>query len=170
MASSEAKSIIEKMGHFDSIHLIPNVDSSITNWKAPELHVDALPPWLTALKCLGHHELNFVGTLIWTHTTADGNEVHESIFESPHGTRLDQGPLDALISAKPRITNLAMMHGLFENHALGLKNSYGAAGGLALWRKIGGAKYWTLTHHANLRYTGILAYIIHIVDIDRSIR
>lgn len=45
------------------------------------------------------------------------------------------------------------MHGLFGNHVLGLKNSYGAAEALALWRKTGGAEYCAVAHHAHLRYT-----------------
>lgn len=117
----------------------------------------------------GHHELNYCLALIWTHNDDTGNEIHEAMLQSPHGTRLDQGPLLAFLDSKPPTEKLAMFHGLKESSAAGMKNTYGAEAGLALFRRVGGTKYWFATHDSSLKYAGIIMRMLWVNDTLRTL-
>ena len=129
--------------------MIADFSPEAKTWNTPALHPGALPKWLTPIRLTGHHELNYCLALIWTHTTGAGSsETHGTNFQSPYGVRLDQGPLQAFLDAEPKTEKLALFHGLKESQAGGSKNTYGAEAGLALYRHVGGTKYWVVSHNS----------------------
>ena len=107
--------------------------------------------------------------LLATTSSSDGVEVHEAIFGTPHGIRLDGEHLRAFLEAKPEVTNLMLMHGLKEGFTAGITTVYGAKGGLALYRKIGGAKYWLTTHNAELSFGAVILRLLGTHDISRTL-
>jgi hypothetical protein len=164
IASREAQATIKPWDHFSQILTIPSLDGQAKSWRDPDTHPGhPFPSWLTTFKLLGHQELNFVTVIIWTHEM-DGVEVHEAILQSPHGIRLNGGPLQAFLDSEPKTEKLALLHGLKESRIWSYMNTYGVKGGLALWRKIGGAKYWVPSHHAVLHYSGVLSKMFGIND------
>lgn len=170
IATPEARAILEPWNYFTTVLTIPSLDASAKSWKSDVAHPGTpFPSWLTPVRLLGHHELNYVTALVWTHAADDGTEVHEAIMQTPHGTKLDVGPLQAFLDSEPRTEKLALLHGLKESRAMGSMNTFGAAGGLALYRKIGGAKYWLLTHHAALLYSGIMMRLLWVYDTPKTI-
>ncbi|KAF7562861.1 hypothetical protein G7046_g1271 [Stylonectria norvegica] len=170
IATAEAAAIVRPWGYFDTINPLHDLGVSNTSWRVPELHPGSpLPSWITPLRLPGHAVLNFCLAFIWTHDTLDGQEVHEAILTSPHGTLLDEGPLDAFLKASPPTEKLAMLHGLKESHAVGFQTVLGAKGGLALYRKLGGVKYWLPTHHATLAYAGFLMRLLRVNDTERTL-
>ena len=174
IATPEAAAIVEPWGHFDTIRRISNFTADASTWRDTALHPGApLPSWITPIRLLGHHELNYCTVLIWTHEDDSGSEIHEAIIQSPHGVRLDSGPfsssLQAFLDSSPPTERLALFHGLKESHAVGMKNTYGAENGLALWRSIGGAKYWIPSHHSELWYSGLLMRALWVYDTPRTL-
>ncbi|CAM1509698.1 Fc.00g000330.m01.CDS01 [Cosmosporella sp. VM-42] len=169
VATPEAAKIVNPWGHFDTVDLIHDLDPTAETWHSPELHPDALPSWITAIRLPGHHELNFCWALIWSHISENESEVHEAIIASPHGTRLDEGPLMAFVEAKPATRKLAMLHGLKESHTATIQTTLGAKGGLALYRRVGGVKYWMLSHHSRLAYAGIFMRLVWTVDTPHTL-
>lgn len=168
VATVEAKERVDKMNHFHNTSVIAQKTDRITTWRSADIHPPGLPPWLTAVKLLGQHELNFMGMLIWTHHDDSGNEIHEAIFESPHGMHLGQESLEGFISSTPPVQNLAFLHGLKESWTVNWQTTLGAEGGLKIFRRIGGAKYWILTHHSKLNYGGLITgYLAN--DIPRKL-
>jgi hypothetical protein len=163
IATPEAASIIRPWDHFKTICLSHDLVSSAKTWRSPELHPDHLPDWLTIINLPGHHILNFCTALVWTH-----EEVHETILMSPHGTHLDQGPLDAFLQAEPKTEILTMLHGLKEGHGITGVTKLGVQGGLALYRKIGGSKSWILYHDNDFTYSGFFLWVTRTVDLARS--
>lgn len=171
LATPEVQAMIKPWNHFPNILTISSLDASAKSWRTPNLHPgDPFPSWLTPIRLLGHHELNYVTVLIWTHADRNNNEIHEAILQTPHGTKLDVGPLQAFLDSEPKTEKLALLHGLKESRAMGKMNTYGAAGGLALYRRIGGAKYWVLTHHSKLWYSGILMRLLWVYDTVRTLQ
>lgn len=164
IASKEAAAKLKQIDHFDTVKLISDFDPDATRWNAPDLHPGGFPTWLTPLRMTGHHELNYCLALIWTH-----GDVHEVMFQSPHGTRLDQGPLQAFLSSEPPTKKLAMFHGLKESHAAGSKNTYGAEYGLSFFRRVGGMRYWITTHDSPLQYAGIIMRMLWVRDTPRTL-
>ena len=127
IATPQAAAIVEPWGHFDTVRRISDFKADATTWQDKALHPGApLPSWITPIKCLGHHELNYVLAVMWTHADENGQEVHEAILQSPHGTRLDCGPLQAFLVSSPPTKKLAMFHGLKESVTAGWKNTFGA--------------------------------------------
>ncbi|KHN98296.1 uncharacterized protein MAM_04057 [Metarhizium album ARSEF 1941] len=172
IATPQAARIIKPWNHFSTVAIIRDVQPAVdTSWRASELHPGrGLPPWITVLRLPGHREMNFCTAIIWTHMDDDdGIEVHESIFTSPHGTLLDQGPLQAFLDAKPNTRKLAMLHGSKESHIGGKQTSLGAKSGLALYRKLGDPKYWVLSHDLPLTYTGIFMRLSRAADTSRAL-
>ncbi|KAM4065192.1 hypothetical protein HRG_004471 [Hirsutella rhossiliensis] len=170
IATPEAAKILQTWGHFRNIALIHDLPASAKSWRSPELHPGGnLPGWLTPLRLPGHAELNFCLAIIWTHLDEAGVETHEALLNSPHGTRLDAGPLQAFLDAEPATKKLAMLHGLKESHTFGYMTTLGAKGGLALHRKIGGAKYWIPSHHSTLNYAGVFMRLLRTVDTPRTL-
>ncbi|KIX94304.1 uncharacterized protein Z520_10014 [Fonsecaea multimorphosa CBS 102226] len=171
IATPEARAVLEPWDHFKTVLTIPSLDPMAKSWRSDAAHPgDPFPSWLAPVRLLGHHELNYVTALVWTHATSDGGDVHEAILQTPHGTKLDVGPLQAFLDSEPRAENLALLHGLKESRAMGSMNTFGAAGGLALYRKIGGAKYWLQTHHAALVYSGIMMRLLWVHDTPKTIQ
>ncbi|KAH6887420.1 hypothetical protein B0T10DRAFT_70985 [Thelonectria olida] len=169
IAIPEAVDIVKPWGHFESISTIKNFDPSFTSWQDSGLHPgEPLPSWLTPIRMPGHHELNYCLALVWSHADDSGEEVHEVMFQSPHGTRLDEGPLQAFLDSEPKTEKLAMLHGLKESYTAGMITTLGAKGGLAFYRRIGGAKYWILSHHSTLLYGGIFMRLSWTNDIHRT--
>ncbi|KAJ9604324.1 hypothetical protein H2200_011158 [Cladophialophora chaetospira] len=170
IGTPEAIAIVKPWNHFTTIKTISNFDSSATSWRDEGLHPGSpFPSWLTPLRLLGHHELNYVTVLIWSHSSPNGSITHEAILQTPHGTKLDVGPLEAFLASSPPTQKLALLHGLKESRAGGSMNTYGAAGGLALYRKIGGAKYWVSTHSSPLAYSGVVMRLLWVNDTPRTV-
>ncbi|KAJ4267246.1 hypothetical protein NW762_003349 [Fusarium torreyae] len=168
IATPEAAAIIRPWNHFKTICLSHDLDSSAKTWRSKDLHAELLPDWLTVIRLPSHAVLNFCTALIWTHET-DMEEIHETILISPHGTHLDQGPLDAFLNAEPKTELLTMLHGLKESYGIRGVNKLGAKGGLALYRKIGGTKSWILNHDNDFTYSGVWLWISRTTDLPRSI-
>lgn len=169
IATPEAADIVRPWGHFETIKLIQDMDRSTRSWRTAELHPgEPLPLWLTPIRLPGFAVLNFCLAIVWTHSTNGGDQVHEVILSSPHGTRFE-GSLEAFHNAEPKTTMLAMLHGLKESHTLGSQTTLGARGGLELYRKVGGVKYWVLTHHSKLLYGGIFMYLAWTRDTQRTV-
>lgn len=169
IAASDAVDEIKPWGHFETIISVRDLDSSNKSWRTPELHPGApLPSWLTAVRLTGQHVLNYCMAIIWTHTTDDGLEVHEGFFDSPHGSHLE-GPFEAFLETEPRVERLAMMHGLKESFTGSWMTTLGAKAGLAMHRKLGGIKYWMLTHNSELWYSGILMRAMRVRDTPRTL-
>jgi hypothetical protein len=157
LATPEVQATIKPWNHFSNILTIPSLEASAKSWRTPNPHPgEPFPSWLTPIRLLGHRELNYVTVFIWTHPDWGSTEIHEAILQTPHGTKLDVGPLDAFLNLESKTEKLALSHGLKESRAMGKMNTYGATGGLALYRKIGGAKYWVPTHDSELWYSGVL--------------
>ncbi|KAF4943190.1 hypothetical protein FSARC_14993 [Fusarium sarcochroum] len=118
IATPEAAAIVRPWNHFQTIGISHDFNSSEKSWRSPEFHPGLLPDWLTTVRLAGHAELNFCTALVWTHLTDANEELHETILISPHGTRLDQGPLDAFLNARPKTKMLSL---LLLDYAIGLK-------------------------------------------------
>ncbi|RGP81278.1 hypothetical protein FLONG3_422 [Fusarium longipes] len=168
IATPEAADVVRPWNHFKTICLSRDLQSSAKTWRSPELHPEYLPDWLTVLRLPGHVILNFCTALVWTHEDDTNDEVHETILLSPHGTYLDQGPLDAFLQAEPKTNILTLLHGLKESHGINGVNKLGAKGGLALYRKIGGSKSWILNHDNDFTYSGLFLWVTRTADLPRS--
>lgn len=169
IATPEAANIVRPWGHFETIKVIQDLQPLVQSWRTPELHPGKpLPVWLTPIRLPGFAVLNFSLAIVWTHTTNDEGEVHEVILTSPHGTRFE-GSLEAFRNAEPKTKMLAMLHGLKESYTFGRQTTLGAKGGLELYRKIGGVKYWILSHHSKLLYGGIFMYLSWTQDTHRTV-
>ncbi|KAF4454259.1 hypothetical protein F53441_3260 [Fusarium austroafricanum] len=169
IATPPGAAIIKAWNHFHTVKIIKDFSPLSTSWKTPDLHPgDPVPSWFTPIMLLGKGELNFVFTIIWSHTV-DGQEVQEAIFDSPHGVHLDAPVLEAFLASEPKTKKLAMLHGLKESHSAGVQTTFGAKGGLGLHRKVGGVEHWVSTHSAEMKYTGVLMTILWTVDTPRTI-
>jgi hypothetical protein len=169
IATPQAARIIKPWNHFNTIDIIHNLEPAATSWRTSDLHPGPhLPPWLAVLRLAGHRDVNFCTAIVWTHVDA-GVEVHESMLTSPHGTLLDRGPLQAFLDSEPKTRKLAMLHGTKESHVGGQQASLGVRGGLALYRKLGGAKYWVISHDLLLNYTGIFMRLSCTGDTPRTL-
>ncbi|KAL4731773.1 hypothetical protein ACLX1H_000758 [Fusarium chlamydosporum] len=169
IATPPGAEIIETWNHFKTIRVINNLGPKATSWQTPNLHPgEPLPKWLTPIFLPGKNVLNFVFAIVWTHTV-DGQEVHESILDSPHGVHLEEETLDAFLESEPETKKLAMLHGLKESHTGGNKTTFGAKGGLGLHRKVGGVDHWVVTHSAEMSYSGFIMRVLWTVDTHRSI-
>lgn len=170
IGTPEAIAIVKPWNHFTTLLSLSDFDGSVPSWRDESLHPGGpIPRWLTPLRLLGHHELNYVTCLIWTYSSSNRTETHEAIMQTPHGTRLDIGPLTAFLASFPLTTKLLLLHGLKESRAAGSINTYGAAGGLALYRCIGGAKYWVSTHNQELWYSGLVMWALWVYDTRRTL-
>ena len=47
--------------------------------------------------------------------------------------------------------------------------AFGVKAGIALYRKVGGTKYWLPSHNSELLYTGWLRWLININDVERTL-
>ncbi|OAQ61034.1 hypothetical protein VFPPC_02060 [Pochonia chlamydosporia 170] len=170
IATPQAARIIKPWNHFSTIDIIHDFEEGATSWCTSGLHPGPrLPSWLTVLRLPGHREMNFCTAIVWTHMQDDGTEVHESILTSPHGTLLDRGPVQAFLDAEPKTRKLAMLHGMKETYIGGKKTSFGAKSGLELYRKLGGVKYWVLSHDSLLNYSGVFMRLSRTADIPRTL-
>ncbi|KAJ4256022.1 hypothetical protein NW762_009096 [Fusarium torreyae] len=169
IATPEAAAIVRPWKHFDTVGIIHDLDSSAKSWRSPGLHPQHLLTWLTIIRLPGHATLNFCNAIIWSHLEGASDEIHETILISPHGTRLDQGPLDVFLSAQPKVEMTALLHGLKESHGVAGQTKLGAKGGLALYRKMGGFKSWILSHDNDFQYSGILLWVTRTTDLPRSL-
>ncbi|KAG8672701.1 hypothetical protein FPOAC1_005984 [Fusarium poae] len=169
IATRPGAEIIETWNHFKTVRVINDLDPSATSWQSPDLHPgEPLPKWLTPIFLPGSSILNFVFTIIWTHTV-DGQEVHEAILDSPHGIHLEEETFNAFGNSEPKTRKLAMLHGLKENHTGGSMTTFGAKGGLGLYRKLGGVDHWVVSHSAEMAYSGLIMRVLWTVDTHRSI-
>lgn len=171
IATPEAAEKLRPWKHFCNVALIHDLPASAKSWRQPDLHPGGgLPGCITPIRLPGHAELNFCLALVWSHVDGAGVERHEALLSSPHGTRLDEGPLRAFLDAEPATEKLAMLHGLKESRTVGYMTTLGAKGGLALHRRIGGAKYWIPSHHSTLNYAGVLLRLLRTVDTPRTLQ
>lgn len=170
IASPEAAKMVQAWNHFATVKLIQDFPTNANSWQSPGLHPgEPLPAWLRPLRLPGYWELNYCLTIVWTHSIADNQEVYEAVFQTPHGTPLDAGPLDAFLKAEPPTEKLAMLHALKEGYSAWMLNAFGVKAGIALYRKVGGTKYWLPTHNSELLYTGWLRWLININDVERTL-
>ncbi|WZH49813.1 uncharacterized protein QYS62_011028 [Fusarium acuminatum] len=169
IATPPGINVIKPWNHFKTIRTISNLSPSATSWQTPDLHPgEPLPKWLTPIFLPGRSELNFVFAIIWSHTV-DNEEIHEVILDSPHGVKGDEKTLNAFLNSEPKTRKLAMLHGLKESSTGGIQTCYGAKGGLALNRKVGGVEHWVVTHSSELQYTGVFMRIFGTKDTPRTI-
>ncbi|KAM0350661.1 hypothetical protein ACHAPU_003149 [Fusarium lateritium] len=161
--------VIKPWKHFETIRIISSLSPWATSWKTPDLHPGGpLPIWLTPIFLPGRSELNFVFAIIWSHTI-NNEEVHEVILDSPHGVKPNEKTLNAFLNSEPKTRKLAMMHGLKESRTGGVLTTYGAKGGLALNRRVGGVEHWVVTHSSELEYTGVFMRVVGTSDTPRTI-
>ncbi|KAF5027056.1 hypothetical protein F66182_825 [Fusarium sp. NRRL 66182] len=169
IATPRVAKIVQAWDHFTTIRVIQDLDPSATCWREPSIHPgEPLPAWLTPIRMPGHADLNFAFALIWSHTS-DDQEIHEVILNSPHGVKVETGPLDAFIQSEPKTKKLAMLHGLKESHTGGVQTTFGAKAGLALYRSVGGVKYWIPSHSSRLDYRGVFMRVIWTIDTPRTV-
>jgi len=164
--------ILKPWNHFTSTYSINDFPTTASSWQDPSLHPGGpFPTWLTPLRLPGHHELNYITVLIWTHPSPSNKDelVHETILQSPHGIMFPNAPLSAFLASSPSTTKLALLHGLKESRAMRQINTFGATAGLRLWREMGGAKYWVLSHTSVLGYAGILMRLMGVYDTPRTV-
>lgn len=170
IATPEAAKMVQAWDHFATVKLIHDLPKSAKSWQSPDLYPgEPLPAWLRPIRLPGHWELNYCLTIVWTHSTADHQDVHEAILQTPHGSPLDAGPLDAFLKAEPSTEMLAMLHALKEGYSAWMLNALGVKAGIALYRKVGGTKYWLPTHNSELWYTGLFSWLININDVERTL-
>lgn len=169
IATPQAARIVKSWKHFTTIATIHDLSPGATSWRKTELHPGPhLPSWLAVLRLPGHRDMNFATAIIWTHVE-NNMDLHEAIITSPHGTLLDQGPLQAFLDAEPKTRKLAMLHGLKESYIGGKQTTFGVKGGLALYRKLGGVKYWVVSHDRLLNYTGMFMRLSRTADTPRTL-
>uniref|UniRef100_A0A8H7NE48 Uncharacterized protein n=1 Tax=Bionectria ochroleuca TaxID=29856 RepID=A0A8H7NE48_BIOOC len=159
VASKEVAAKVETWNHFDNISTIHELDMSAQTWQADKPHSSPLPSWLTTFKLSGEGFLNFIGVFIWSHTLDTGEQVHETILETPHGTETldsEDSQVQSFLRMTPAITPLAILHGLKESFTTRWwRTTHGAEAGLKLYRK-SGSKYWILSHDDELEYRGLI--------------
>ncbi|CAH0032704.1 unnamed protein product [Clonostachys rhizophaga] len=171
VASKEAAAVVKAWNYFDDVSTIHEPDMSAETWQADKPHSSPLPSWLTTFKLSGEGFLNFVGVFIWSQTLDTGEQVHEVILDSPHGTEtsdLEDSPIQNFLRMAPAITPLAILHGLKESFATRWwRTTHGAEAGLKLYRK-SGSKYWILSHDLELEYSGLMLRAL-VFDIRRTL-
>ncbi|KAH6619171.1 hypothetical protein B0J18DRAFT_236720 [Chaetomium sp. MPI-SDFR-AT-0129] len=149
----------------------------------------ALPDWLTVFRIPGHHELNHGTAIIYSPPSPDPATVpqrHETLLLIPHGIRTDQPALQAFLTflrdedPKERLDLLALLHPLKVNYAFGRQFTMGLEGGMELLEEFpkgdsngsgsgNGPRYWIPTHNAMLGYAGLLAWVMWINDVVRTV-
>ncbi|KAG5920592.1 hypothetical protein E4U61_007672 [Claviceps capensis] len=170
IATRQAANIVKPWNHFRNVAVIHDFGPETTCWRTSESYAGSvLPSWLSILRLAGHREMNFSMVIVWTHEDEHGREVHETILTSPNGTLLDQGPLRAFLDAEPKTRKLAMLHGLKESHAGGKQASFGATGGLKLYRMLGEVHYWVVSNDSLLNYTGKFMRLSRTADTPRTL-
>lgn len=167
--TSQVAAMIKPWNHFETINVFHDLATDAKTWRGPDLHPgEPLPSWLTILRLRGHKPLHFCTTIVWTHTVA-GEEVNEALMIAPHGIRMYDGPLRAFLDAEPRTEKLAMMATLKEAYSYGDMQSMGVRAGLELYRRIGGATYWVLSHEQRYSYTGLIMRLFATYDVPRTL-
>ncbi|KAG6115414.1 hypothetical protein E4U14_000879 [Claviceps sp. LM454 group G7] len=170
IATRQAANIVKPWNHFRNVAVVHDFGPETTCWRTQESHAGSvLPAWLSILRLPGHREMNFSMAIVWTHEDEQGREVHETILTSPNGTLLDQGPLRAFLNAEPETRKLAMLHGLKESHVGGKQASFGATGGLKLYRMLGEVHYWVVSNDSLLNYTGKFMRLSRTADTPRTL-
>ncbi|KAG6296559.1 hypothetical protein E4U09_001717 [Claviceps aff. purpurea] len=170
IATRQAANIVKPWNHFRNVAVVHDFGPETTCWRTSESHAGSvLPSWLSILRLPGHREMNFSMAIVWTHDDEHGREVHETILTSPNGTLLDQGPLRAFLDAEPKTRKLAMLHGLKESHVGGKQASFGATGGLKLYRMLGEVHYWVVSNNSLLNYTGKFMRLSRTADTPRTL-
>lgn len=158
VTSLETAKIINQWGYFNSVTTTGDLDpAAAQDW--PSLHPGGpLPSWLTAFRLNGHHEYNFAFMIVWTSSGGDAPS-HEVVMYSPHGIKDDQPAAKAFAELcrqeTPRISVLAIMHGLKESFTAGGRNTLGVAAGLAMESALQ-PRYWVKSHDAVVKYTGLI--------------
>ncbi|KAG9253810.1 uncharacterized protein F5Z01DRAFT_130403 [Emericellopsis atlantica] len=159
IGSKEVVAKVSAWQHFESITTLTELDASLETWQGDNVRPSPFPEWLTAFKLPGESFLNFVGVFVWTHTTASGEVIHESILDSPHGNESlyqDSSPINAFLASKPPTKQLALLHGLKESFTTRFwRTTHGAEAGLRMYRKTK-SKYWIMSHEAELGYQGVV--------------
>lgn len=169
LATKQAAQLVRPWNHFSRIEVIYDMKDGDKSWLGSEQRVDALPEWLSVVHMPGHHELNFLLALVWTHADKDGETIHEAIVSSPHGVRLDQKPVQEFLKSEPATRKLAMLHCTKDGYAAGIQNTYGLSSGVALHEALGGCEYWVTSHSSRKKYTGILLRLAGQKDIGGSL-
>ncbi|VUC26574.1 unnamed protein product [Clonostachys rosea] len=171
VASKEASDKIKAWSYFESISVIADWDNSAETWQSMRPPSSPLPSWLTTFKIPGEGILNFVGVFIWSHTLPSGEEVHEAILESPHGTQTlesETSGIQTFLRMTPAFKPLALLHGLKESFTTRWwRTTHGAEAGLKLYRK-SGSNYWILSHNSALGYNGLVMWSM-VWDVKRTL-
>ncbi|CEJ82952.1 hypothetical protein VHEMI02990 [[Torrubiella] hemipterigena] len=153
LATQQAMDIVAPWNHFVQIDVLYDLKPDDTTWQ--HLSPKVLPDWVSVVRMLGHHELNFLLAFIWTHSNEDGNTVHEAVVASPHGVRTDQERVQAFFKSEPPTRKLAMLHGIVDGWTAGWQNTFGFESGVPLHEALGGCSYWVTTHSAPKWYRGL---------------
>ncbi|SPO01706.1 uncharacterized protein DNG_04379 [Cephalotrichum gorgonifer] len=168
-ATPQAAAIVDSWGHFETVRVTGDLYAGAKTWRSPDLHPGGtLPSWLAILRLRGHIELHSCTSIVWTHTV-ENNEIHEAIIITPHGIHLDDGPFQAFLDAKPQTKKLAMMCGLKESYSYGILQNFGVKGGLAVYRRMGGARYWVKSHHQTYAYGGLISKVTCAYDVQQTL-
>lgn len=142
-ATQAAASLISSWHYFHQVHLIP----SFSNWKydcRKPLPIP-LPSWLGIARITTKKDaLYFHSAILITFDIRSNlaDESIEGIIYTPHGIPADG--LEMLSSAEPRISVLALLHGLHDIKISFKQLNLGAHNALRAQR-VCGAKYWIAT-------------------------
>ena len=157
-ATEKAAELINSWNHFQNVVTVPALSKRQSDWRRTS--VSPLPDWVgisrivTEGNQLYYHSALCI-TFIGASDTSKQNSEAEAILYSPHGIVPDD--LRHLPDAKPKISTLALLHGLHDVGISGLKQlNLGAHNGLQAQR-ICKARYWVGTHDEVKKPGGILA-------------
>ena len=157
-ATEKAAELIASWNHFQNVVTVPALSRQQSDWRRTS--VSPLPEWVgisrivTEGNQLYYHSALCI-TFIGDSNAAKQNEEAEAILYSPHGIVADD--LRHLPDAKPKISTLALLHGLHDVGISGLKQlNLGAHNGLQAQR-ICKARYWVGTHDEVKKPGGLLA-------------
>ena len=156
--TEKAVELIASWNHFRNLITTPVLSKQQSDWRQTSL--SPLPNWI------GVSRIVTEGNQLYYHSAlciafmagspmAKGNDEAEAILYSPHGIAADD--LGCLPVAEPRISTLALLHGLHDVGISGLKQlNLGGHNGLRAQR-ICKARYWVGTHDEVKKPGGLVA-------------
>ena len=171
-ATEKAAELITSWNHFQNVITTPALSRQQSDWRRTS--VPPLPDWVGISRIVtAGNQLYYHSALCITfrgHAYAkQQHEEAEAILYSPHG--IVANDLRHLPDAKPKISTLALLHGLHDVGISGLKQlNLGAHNGLQAQR-ICKARYWVGTHDEVKRPGGILAPFLRrsVINIQEAI-
>ena len=148
-AAPTAASRMKAWKHFDFVAEIPRFTG---NWR--QSSSEPLPKWL------GVSRVAYAGSdLLYYHQAimlTFGEEDAEAVIYTPHG--VSPTDLEPVAKANPKISTLALLHGL-QDIKLGAQLNMGAHNGLKAQRLLR-AKYWIGTHDEIKKGGGLVSWFL----------